>query len=1034
MLTTPTGEKRWTAILSTDMVGSTRITQEIGNEKVYELLQHVLGLVREEVEAHGGHVVDTAGDGILAAFGAPRALENASVQVCAAANAFRRRLNAERQTLAKRFGVIPSFRTGIAGGNAMIAHENDDSIKVVGDPVIQATRLQTIAGPGDVLVTLDIQREIDGFATTTDLGFQPIKGFDDPVHIHALGEMLEAITRFDGTRRRGMVGFVSRKKELDQAVSSVLSQERPRILLVSGVAGVGKSRLVHEVVAKVPDDRTVCFGQCIPTGQTPFGPIYEILRQVIGHAGPPDAVLRKLTDYCDAENLRVVLDPKTDALTRALQEREILTEILRQLSKQKAIIFVIEDIHWIDSASNDLLAGLACEPLPLIVTARPTYAAEWARDDGVSKVVLSPLSDSEIGEIVVARFASPVSPELNGLVARKSEGIPLIAEEIIRALKSGSQLVETPDGLGLGEGETGFVTGNLQHLVLARVDRLSASQKAALQLASVIGRDFSTSLLKKAMNTHVDLAGLGDIVEQKDDDHFRFVHALIRDAVYGSLLSSERRMAHGRVAQALESLADTETFARLADHFTQAENAAKAVKYLVQAAQQSLQSYALRDVDILLEQAMQYIEADPTLIEPESFASLAMTWIRALDQLGSFGQVLDVGTRLLPHLQTHSLGHEANMVRNLSAIALTHTRDYAAAEQLAQKVLAEAETTHDALGAAWAKLALLRTYEETYWRPPDWIIDLADQIIPVAEAENDTHLAMMTLYQKSAVYRSSGRRRLALETADKIASYSRTHNDRRGRSYALWARALVSIVEGTPEQAYQTVQDGRKHVIPGSADAVVVNMVELYCRIFRDPPSVMKPLLERYRAAVIGRPDYNLIHSADLSLILIAFKERRLADGWRMINQIMPEIAHSGNVNMWRQYLHLRAELLLILAGLVDPELENPTPNGPFETKKPGMRDAITFAFLRLRWKKIAERDLHKAIALDPLKCGAHFARAHIGLGLIAKSRGRTSDAIKHLETGYQSAAEEGLTLLLCRAERALSSFGISTQKEKDGR
>ena len=155
-------------------------------------------------------------------------------------------------------------------------------------------------------------------------------------------------------------------------------------------------------------------------------------------------------------------------------------------------------------------------------------------------------------EIVQARIAQPIALGLADLISAKSEGIPLIAEEITRALQHGDQLIETNAGIDLVSDSAELVTGNLEHMVLSRVDRLPAEQKSLLQVAAAIGRDFSESLLHRASGTDTPLTDLDGLIAPLDKDQWQFSHALIRDAVYGSLLSGQREKVHGQIAAALE--------------------------------------------------------------------------------------------------------------------------------------------------------------------------------------------------------------------------------------------------------------------------------------------------------------------------------------------------------------------------------------------------------------------------------------------------------------------------------------------------
>jgi class 3 adenylate cyclase len=1028
-------------MMAVDMVDFTQILQEIGAESVYALLQHVLTRARNSVEAHGGYVIDTAGDGLLAAFGAPRALENASLQACKAAWTFHQDIAAELPALAKRFGTTPQFRTGIAGGNVMVVQVSAYEVKVVGDSVNLAARLQANAAPDQILLSEDIRRETDGFLQTRDQGQAVIKGYADPVVHHSLVAIAALRSRFEGAQRGGGgTAFVSRKTELDQVIADLDALSGPNIVAIIGAPGIGKSRLLYEVLANLPTDRPVYVGQCAPTGQAGFGPIYDIIRQA--SPAPPDAsfaaVLNDLhvahPQICDASMITSVAAPadeKTDMLTRALQERDALLAILRGLYRLKAAVFVIEDVHWIDSATHDLIDLLKDDPVPMIITCRPTMQPVWIGDLDRTTLTLGPLSHPDIKMIVQAGFTQPLSPALADEIATKAEGNPLIAEEIARALHEGDALSTGPDGLELKDGNHTVLTGNLQQLVLSRVDSLPDAQKAILQVAAAIGRDFSTDVLMAATGQiDIDsvLAGMLGLIERHDQGQWRFAHALIRDAVYAGLLSGQRAEIHYKIAVALEGIGEnsSDSTSLLAYHFTHANVPTKAVPYLTKSAQIQLSVYAVEEADQSLEQAMQLIEADPQIISDDALGSMAATWFRILDISTKHARSKSVADRILPRLEALEYTSDLGKARTLSAMALTHLRDYPTAHSRCHQTLRDAQVAGDALGVAWAKVTLMRIYEETYWEPIETVERLAAEVAPVAAATGDRHLAMTSLYLLSSIYRSSGSRIRALNVANQIADAAKTQNDRRARAFAQWSRALIFTVEGNPEATFASVTVSKRDAIPGTADHFASVCIELFAISFLHPVDDVRAKLHPLRAKVWDLGDYNLIHSLDWIEAVLAFKNGNLALGWRLINLLIEDVNDKGNINLIRQAYILRSEILLTIAGLIDPDAEAPPDRPVFAKDKPGLADVMLFLRLKLTAKRRATADLKHYIAIHPVQAGAHYARAQIGLGLIAMARNDRQTAENLLRKGYEIAVAEGLLLLQARAEDGLKRLGIT--------
>lgn len=1023
------------------MADFTETSQQIGPERMYALLDHVLELARDCIEERGGHVIDTAGDGLLAAFGAPNALENAPLESCRAAFRFRQAIAAEAIELERRFGVVPLFRTGIGGGSAVIARLDERTIKVVGEPVNKAARLQALAEPGEIIISETIRAEAEGHVATTDRGSVELKGFPAPVRIHRLDSLVDTLSRFEGAERRGLTALVSREAELRTASEALAGATAGGLVVITGAPGIGKSRLTHEIIAHSAPHRPCYVGQCAPGGQaSAYGPFVDILRQAgraawtASRAEILAAVVARHPGLNDPDAARQFLEPEQtqrDQTERALKTRAYLVGLLKGLNEVENCVFVIEDAHWIDTASNALLSGLAATSVPIVVTSRPGFRADWFESRGATRIPLAPLSEANIRSLAETRLGGPVGAALGALICEKAEGVPLMAEEIARALTQGGRLRDGADGLELAEPDGSLLTGNLEQLVLSRVDRLTPEQKTSLQYAATIGRDFSDILLSDALGRPSGLAEIAaepGLVERIGGGQWRFSHALIRDAIYDSLLTEQRQTAHTRIAEAIEaspgSLAERWSF--LAEHFLRTRHPERSVPYLVRAAGQSLNVYALFDVDQHLDRAMGFLETDPGLIDGVGFCELAVNWLRALHQIGDFGRIRKVAARVLPRLEQSGYSPSLSIARTLTSIALSHSRDYVAGRDLALKTLADADDHDDGWGAAWAKVALMRIYDETKWEGLATIRALASEIEPEAERADDRHLAMSALYLLSSACRSSGRRLEALKVADRIEAYSTTHNDRRARAFAFWARALVYSVEGNPEKAHAVIRLARNDAIPGSADERVCAGIELFARTFLEPPEALRQSIRNLMAEARALQDFNIAHAMEWTLAVLEIRAGNLALGWRMLELFQRDAMQAGNINLCAQACMSKAEILLSVAGLVDPIAEAPDDRPVFARKRPGVADLVRFLALKLTARRRAADSLHAYLALPGSDEGAHEARCRISLGLIAASRGRKAEARRLLEEGLAMAEKDQHEGLAGRARRALSACSVS--------
>jgi len=807
---------------------------------------------------------------------------------------------------------------------------------------------------------------------------------------------------------------MSREHEIAAACSALVpedSEQAPKIVLISGVPGVGKSRLTHEILEQFGTAYSAYIGQCASRGTAPaLGPIHDILKQT--GVQPTQA-------HSDKDDIQ------SDPFAAAHTARMVARDQLRALHATTKAIMVIEDAHWIDAATSDLIASLTTNPIPMIITCRTMFDAPWVQADSVLRIDLNPLQPSDIQRIVEAHLAQPISQGLADLIWTKSEGIPLVAEEIARALAQNSDLISGPNGLELPKGNDLQVTGNLEQMIMARVDALPPAQRTALQVASAIGREFSQSVLSQVLGQPCDaslIQKMGGLIVGAGPNLWRFSHALVQDAVYGSQLTAQRRTIHLKIAQTLEASSNTNgsNSNLLAEHYVKAKIPAKAVQYLLESAHEDLALYALAQVDQSLEQAMGFVEADPDVVAHETLGDLALVWLRALDQSGAFAKVLVAADRLLPLLDARPYLPHRSVAKTLTAIAMAHSRDYKSGEILAQSTLTEAVAEGDEWGAAWAKVALMRIYEETHWSSPEETEKLADEIAPVALATNDKHLAMTAQYLRSSLYRSTGRRLKALDIAGELSDFAQTHHDRRAQSYALWAQALVYGIEGNPEAALETIAPGRKDAVQGAADTIIFDMIALYSQVFLVPYTDMRTKLDQFHAQVEELGDFNMIHAITWVISLSQFMAGRLAEGWETLHKLINDEKAAANVNMLRQALMSRAEIQLVLNGLIDPAAEAPASRPTLPREKPGFADFAKFAEVRLRGLRQASADYHALIDTDRLKHGNIYARAQIGLGLIALRRGQKGAASQYLNDGLAAAQDEKLGQLVTRAKTAL--------------
>ena len=424
-------ERRQVTVLFTDMVGFTSFSERSGEEAAYTLMRSLSKLMDDAVREQGGVVQGFTGDGIMAVFGAPTAFEDAPLRACRAALLILQRLKTAGSDLEAQHGVRPQLRIGLNTGPAVVGNVQsnaDASITVLGDTVNVAARFQALAEAGSVCMTESTYRLVQGMVEAGFAGEHQIKGKSESQKVYRLEAIRHGAARFDAALSRGLTAYVGRDRELETLERRLAETSSGiQVIDIAGEPGIGKSRLLHEFRQRIGKSGAfILLGGCSPEDrQTPFLPFIELVRGSFRVAAGEDqaAVARKLDDGLkvlglgSAQNLGLLLNLlglKTpegslqglDGVLIGLRTRDLLRRLLRARCQLSRGIMAIEDLHWIDSASEELLGEIvtSAESLPLMIvhTRRPEYRPPWSEQPNVSHVPLEPLSAGETARIVEA--------------------------------------------------------------------------------------------------------------------------------------------------------------------------------------------------------------------------------------------------------------------------------------------------------------------------------------------------------------------------------------------------------------------------------------------------------------------------------------------------------------------------------------------------------------------------------------------------------------------------------------------------------
>jgi class 3 adenylate cyclase/tetratricopeptide (TPR) repeat protein len=640
------GERKQVTVLFVDVSGSTSLSERLDPEDVHALMNRAFELMLAEVHANEGTVNQFLGDGIMALFGAPIAHEDHARRAVRAALGIERALAAYQAELAPR-GITFRVRQGLNTGLVVVGSIGGDlrmDYTAVGDTTNVAARLQQASDPGRITMSEATHRLVRGYFDTRPLGKMQLKGKAEGIPAwEAVGEHVMR-TRLEVQSETGLTPFVGRAREMNQLLDlferACLGQGQ--VVFLVGEAGIGKSRLLLELRQRVAPRADWLEGHCLSFGAAmAFHPLIDLVRRRFGlEEGDGDVAIAGKIDAgvppADGDSgpiapyLRALLsvdpgDPAVRDMSAAVRRGETF-EAMRRLivraADRRPQVLVIEDLHWIDSASEQLLSVLV-DSLPtlrvlLLFTYRPGYANPFGERSYFTRVVPSALSAEDSGRMAEAILATHALPDsLRAVISAKAEGNPFYVEELVKTLEESGALRREEGRLVLACPVSELAIPDSVHdVIAARVDRLTEAPKRTLQLAAVIGREFTRRLVDRLAEAQDrtsellrELTALELILERRvyPELVYMFKHALTQDVAYDSLLVQRRRELHALVGRAIEELYAErlpEHYEMLAYHFSRAEDWSRALEYLLKAAEKTARAFSLRQAVSLYGEAL----------------------------------------------------------------------------------------------------------------------------------------------------------------------------------------------------------------------------------------------------------------------------------------------------------------------------------------------------------------------------------------------------------------------------------------------
>ncbi len=843
------GQRRQVTVLFADMVDYTAIVSELGEEKSLDFIRMVYETLTRTVEAHGGTVRDFAGDSIMALFGIPEALEDPALRACRAALAIHAAFAETADEIDARFGVRPQVRIGISSGTVLMAAVQGEGspATAVGSTVNLASRIESLAQAGSTLICDTTRRLVEWVTDLRFFGEHQIKGLTKPHKLWQLQSIRNAATRFDASLARGLSSYVGRVPEL-RLMSDTLHQPQDlSVIDLVAEPGLGKTRLVFEFLQRVtPEDADVLSGYCFADRQqVPFLPFLEIVRAAfrIREDDDPAEISRKLgkglhgAGLGSVENLGLLhnllgLAPPDGALDGmdgvliGLHTRELLPALLKAKCSQDKVILLIEDAHWLDRASEDLLRSIIESGehanLLIIQTRRPEYVPAWLDAPCVTTIALNPLGPDDIAYLAQTRLGVDTLPDalLNQLTERAG-GNPLFGEEILSfLLDQGALRVDAGQVVFDAENAGRELPVSMQGLLASRLERLLPEDRRILQAAAVIGRRFDPGLLSHLVEDADQTGAALDRLQSQDviyrepnASDYLFKHVLLRDSVYQSLVSSQREKLHLDIAETLENRNANrlqEAAETLAYHYGHTDRTDKAFAYNAMAGERSLSIYSLDEANRYFETALDLYQGAPGCATNTQFAAFLSNYALCSNLSLRVLKLIALADTVRPILdEVGDSRHHALYLHHYVSCLVCNGK-YREANRVQTRLTQMAERLGDPEALAYAMINELSV--SIYYSPiTNEAFEAKKRKIEAALSKIDDAY-IQNFYHATVGWNELTRGRVANahKASDRMIAIGTTNNDARSLGYGTAMKALIAMVTDDHELALKMAQEAQR--------------------------------------------------------------------------------------------------------------------------------------------------------------------------------------------------------------------------------
>jgi class 3 adenylate cyclase/tetratricopeptide (TPR) repeat protein len=647
-------ERRQITVFFSDLSGFTALSEKLDPEDVQGIMNRVFSHATRIVQKYGGRIDKFQGDAVMAVFGDPVVHEDDAERAVRSVLELHSAVDEMSPEVESRTGRPISMHTGINSGLVVTGAEFDNA---VGDAINVASRLEDLSEPGEILLGPETAHMVAGKFDTEDHGTHELKGKSGQVPVtKVLGY---ASARIEPSRRQAQ--FVGRHEELGVLLDAVerMRDGESSVITVKAEAGAGKTRLLAEFRGRLPDEVQWLEGRAYAYGENiPYAAVTDLLSRAMGineddSVGEVEAKLRSavagLADnveqvYAPLARLFGLMVPKGAALDRETYQSRLLdsvVEMAEAMCRQAPTVLALQDLHWADSSTVQLIKGLIGRietPVVLVANYRPEFTLEApsARELG-----LRDLSNRQTGELLASLLddQSP-PPAFVDFICERTDGNPFFIEEIVNSLIETGTLQDAGEGWALtGPLDEIDLPTSIRGVIGARIDRLDEHRRRVLREASVVGRDFLYDIVRRVASDAGDLMPslsaleAADLIREKAIDpdlEYYFKHALTQDVAYDGLLKSEREELHARTAAAIEAQFAgrlEEVTETLAFHWLHSGVVEKAVPTLMAAGRKAMERFALAESQAHYQHAHDLLDSQPESEERDrAIVELLLEW------------------------------------------------------------------------------------------------------------------------------------------------------------------------------------------------------------------------------------------------------------------------------------------------------------------------------------------------------------------------------------------------------------------------